>query len=76
MKHEHDNAFTLKSSEGDIISMVGCCEEDCDCTTLMMTRTRRGKQKHVAATLPREVLEEMRDSIDAILEFHSSKYAH
>jgi hypothetical protein len=73
VKHKLDNAFTLESSEGEIISMVGCCEEDCDCTTLMMTKTRRGKKKHFAATLPREVLEYMRDSIDAILDFHDSK---
>jgi len=75
VKQEHDNAFCLESSEGEIISMVGYCDEDCDDTVLTIMKGRRGKKKQFAATLPREVLEYMRDSIDVILDFHDSKVA-
>ncbi len=68
-----NNAVVIESPAGEIISLLGCCEDDCNCTTLMMTRTRRGKTREIAATLPRHVLEYLRDSIDDILEFHDSK---
>jgi len=70
---KHDNAYTLESSKGEFISIVGCCEEDCDCTTILVTKERRGKRKKVEVTLPRKALEMIRDGIEAVLEFHDCK---
>lgn len=73
MEHKQDNAFILESSEGETIFMVGVTEEDSDDTMLFMTKGKRRRKKHFVATLPREVLEYMRESIDVILAYHDSK---
>ena len=67
-----NNAFTLESSGGEVICFIGC-DDDCDCTSLLVTKQRRGKTKRFEITLPRQALEMLRDGIDSILEFHDSK---
>lgn len=70
----HDNAYTLESSKGETISIIGCCEDDCDCTTILITKERRGRTKRMEVTLPRKALEMIRDNIEEVLEFHDSKW--
>jgi hypothetical protein len=70
---KHDNVYTLETSRGEALSIVGCCEDDCDCTMIEITKERRGRIKRSAITLPREALEMIRDGIEAVLEFHDLK---
>lgn len=69
-----NNAITLESSHGEVISIIGCCEADCDCTSILLTKKRRTKQRQMEITLSRQALESLRDGIDSILEFHADKF--
>ncbi len=68
-----NNAITLESPHGETLSIFGCCEDDCDCTSILLTKERRNKQRRMEITLPRHALESLRDAIDSILEFHDDK---
>ena len=68
-----NNAITLESSHGEALSIIGCCDDDCDCTSILLTKKRRTKQRQMEVTLSRQALESLRDGIDSILEFHDDK---
>ena len=68
-----NNAITLESSHGESLSIFGCCEDDCDCTSILLTKEGRNKQRRMEITLPRQALESLREAIDSILEFHDDK---
>ena len=70
---KENNAITLESSHGEVISIIGCCEDDCDCTSILLAKERRNKQRRIEITLSRQALETLRDGIDSILEFHDDK---
>lgn len=68
-----NNAITLESSHGEVISIIGCCEDDCDCTSILLTKERRNKQRQIEITLSRQALESLREGIVSILDFHDDK---
>lgn len=68
-----DNAYTLESIHGESIRLIGCTDDDCDCTSFILTKLGRKKHKMMEINLPRQALESLRDGIDSILEFHDEK---
>ncbi len=68
-----NNAITLESSHGEAIRIIGCFDDDCDCTSILLTKANRNKQRQIEITLSRQALESLRDGIDSILEFHDDK---
>ena len=71
---EFENEFSLESPHGEILSIVGCTDDDCDCTMIELAKRKKGKTRRAQITLPRLALELLQESIEAILEFHDSKY--
>lgn len=67
------NAIAIESAHGEVLSVMGCCDDDCDCTSITLTKKRRSKQRGMEVTLSRQALEALRDGIDSILDFHDDK---
>jgi hypothetical protein len=67
------NAITIESPNCEALSIIGCCEDDCDGTLIMLTNVRGSTTCRSEVKLSRQALESLRDGIDSILEYHDDK---